>query len=146
MPSLAGGWGHLREGEKTPAEINTADPHPEAVMAVPCLAEAVHVKVAKISTCGLRCNTFGLPPWKLQQDRSSAKRPEGGQEGQAAQRKRIKLGGNHDMATVALSCDGVVLNSAKGDLLPGHASMPGVRCSRMCLTCTEALLRFQSGN
>ena len=56
--------------------------------------------------------------------------------------KRVKLGGNNDMATVALSPEGAVLNLANGALLPAHASLPGVRCCRTWLPCADALLRF----
>ena len=144
FPPLAGWEGPPREGEKTPAEINKCDPHPEAIMAVPCLGEPMHLMVAKLANGSLRCGSCGLPPYKLDHDTSSRKRRQGLVQEQAGQQKRVKLGGNHDMATVALSPEGAVLNSAIGALLPGHASLPGVRCLRLCLACTDALLRFGS--
>ena len=40
--------------------------------------------------------------------------------------KRLKLGGNNDMATVALRPEGAVLNGANGALLPEFAGLGGV--------------------
>lgn len=146
LTPLAGRTGSPREGEETPAEINKVEPHPEAVMAVPCLGEAMHVMLAKLANGGLRCATCGLPPFKLDHDTSSSKRRKSPQEEKAGQVKRVKLGSNKDIATVALSPEGAVLNSANSELLPGHASPAGVRCSRTCLTFTDALFRFGSHN
>ena len=115
-------------------------------MAAPCLGEAMNMTLAKIASGGLRCATCGLPPFKLDHDTSSSKRRKSLQEEKAGKVKRVKLGGNNDMATVALSPEGSVLNSANGALLPPHASLPGVRCLRLCLACTDALLRFGSHN
>ena len=142
FPPLAGREAPPREGEKTPTEINKFDPHPEGILAVPCVGETMHLMLAKLANGALRCGTCGLPPYKLEHDTSSSKRRKGHEEEKAGKLKRVKLGGNHDMATVALSHEGAVLNLANGALLPGHASVPGARCPRTCLTCTDALLRF----
>ena len=61
---LAGWEGPPREGEKTPSEINKCDPHPEAIMAVPCLGEPVHLSLAKLANGTLRCGCCGLPPYR----------------------------------------------------------------------------------
>ena len=100
--------------------------------------------LAKLANGALRCSTSGLPPYKLEHDTPSSKRRKRHEEEIACKVNRVELGGSHDNATLALSPEGSVQNSANGALLPPHASLPGVRCSRTCLACTDALLRLGS--
>ena len=71
FPPLAGWEGPPREGEKTPAEINKCDPHPETIMAVPCVGEPFHLIAAKLASGDLRCGTCGLPPYSWTTTRRS---------------------------------------------------------------------------
>ena len=108
-------------------------------MTVPSVGETIHVMLAKLANGAPRC-------FKLDHDAPSPKRRKGPEHEKAGKGKRLKLGGSNDMATFALSPEGTVLNGANGALLPEHAGLAGVWCSRTCLACTDALLRFGSQN
>ena len=79
-------------------------------MAVPRVGETIHVMLAKLANGAPRCCTCGLPPYKFDHDEPSPKRRKVPEQENAGKGKRPKLGGNNDMATVAMSPEGTVLN------------------------------------
>ncbi len=113
---------------------NAVDPQPEAVTCVPALAETIPTKLLKTMQVTPRCGVCGCPAYKLTGPTKEVELT--GPNSSTV--KDCRLGGNNDMASVALSKTGRVLNDAQGRL---PVLTPQDVVYVMCLACADGAMR-----